>query len=130
MKKMSILIVEDEPSVLDAISIILRDTGYSTTCAATGLAGIGQASRANFDLAIIDLRLPDISGLKVLECLLQCHPGLMAIIISAYDLPEELGGGLGIGVTRTLVKPFLPPALLDAVQGSLSAQRSRESKAR
>jgi CheY-like chemotaxis protein len=129
MKKISILIVEDEPSVLDAISMILRDRGYSTTCATTGLAGIGQGSRLTFDLAIIDLRLPDISGLKVLECLLRRHPGLMAIIISAYELPEELGG-FCMAVTGTLAKPFLPPALLDAVQGALSAQHWRESGAR
>jgi DNA-binding NtrC family response regulator len=122
MRKSAILIVEDEPSVLDALSVILKDGGYRTSCACTGLAGIKEASRLRFDLAIIDVRLPDISGLKVLECLLQTSPDLAAIIISAYDIPELVEEAARRAVIGTLAKPFLRSALLDVVHAGLSGR--------
>jgi CheY-like chemotaxis protein len=121
MKISRILIIEDEPSVLDAMSMILKDSGFRTRCAATGLAAMKEATRLNFDLAIIDLRLPDLSGLTVLESLLQHHPNLKAVLISAYELPEARNGAPR-GVVGMLAKPFQPSALVDLVQGALAVR--------
>jgi CheY-like chemotaxis protein len=115
VKNARILIVEDEPSVLDAVSIILKDRGYMTRCAATGQAALREAARLKFDVAIIDLQLPDVPGLRVLESLRDLQPELSAILISAYELPSP-EGPMPSGAAGSLAKPFLPATLADLVQ--------------
>src|SRR5689334_13019660 len=115
---MEVLIIDDEPSITDALQIILSDNGHAVAIAATGRDGLNQASRKRFDVTITDLRLPDMSGLDLLSLLRSQEPSCSIIVITAHGTPENAAESLKRGAYHFLRKPFQPAdilVLIDAV---------------
>jgi two-component system response regulator HydG len=129
MKKARILVIDDEPSVVDALKIILNDNGYEAVVAVTASAAIELARRHEFDVAIVDLRLPDLSGLAVLAQIAEICPDIDGILITAYDSPDVRSDAAASGFVTVLAKPFSPRTLLDLLGGILS-QRLAKPRAR
>jgi len=125
MKKVRILVVDDEPSVVDALKIILNDNGFDTVGAANPRYAIELAARHKVDAAIIDLRLPEMSGLVALAAVRERCPDVVAVLITAHDTPQMRADAIASGFSAVLPKPFSPSALLDVVRGALSLRRSR-----
>ena len=100
MEKTEILVIDDERSVADALKVILESEGFSVTLAATGREGVERARRGMFRLAITDLRLPDMSGLEVLQTLQAEHSGLCVILITSYGTPDILAEAVRRGAAR------------------------------
>lgn len=121
-KKNAVLIIDDEPSVADALKVILTDNGYETVVALTGHDGLEQAGSRQFDLAITDLQLPDISGLEVLALMRDMNPNQPVIIITAHSSPEIIKKAADGGAIRVLSKPFLPSDILKLMLEVLSNQ--------
>ena len=105
MEKTEILVIDDERSVADALQMILESEGFGVTLAATGREGVERARQGKFRLAITDLRLPDMSGLEVLQTLQAEHSGLCVILITSYGTPEILAAARGCGAAGTLDNP-------------------------
>jgi DNA-binding NtrC family response regulator len=107
-----LLIVDDEPKLLDLLSRYLGRLGYQVeTCgdAQDALARF-QAGPDRFSMAITDLSLPSLNGEELIERMRQLRPGLPAIITSGYPyVPRAAGVGF-------LQKPFLPQMLVEAVE--------------
>ncbi len=99
----SILIVEDEPQVLELLALCLREAGYRTVTAANGLDAIGRLESAHFDLAVIDYRLPDLLGTAVAFEAVKLRPAIRILFITAY---MEFADSPLRGQWRVLVKPF------------------------
>jgi DNA-binding response OmpR family regulator len=119
MKKVRVLIIEDERSVADALKLIIEDEGCDVTVACCGLAGLEQHARQEFDLAITDVNLPDVSGLEVLRRLRESSPQRCVIVITAHYTPEIVSAAKERGAFAVLAKPFLPSDILSLVrQGS------------
>jgi len=110
-----LLIVDDEPKLLDLLSRYLGRLGYQVeTCgdAEDALARF-QAGPESISMAITDLSLPSMSGEELIERMRQLRPGLPAIITSGYPyVPRAPGIGF-------LQKPFLPQMLAEAIEKSL-----------
>jgi DNA-binding response OmpR family regulator len=126
MKKARVLVIDDEPSVADALKTILRDSSYDAVTAATGREGIELVRRQRFDLAIIDLKLPDISGFAALT---EISGGLscpVAVLITACDAREIRDAATAAGFAAVLAKPFSPSILLDVLQAALFEARGRK----
>jgi DNA-binding response OmpR family regulator len=119
MKKARVLVIDDEPSVADALKTILTDSSYDTVTAATGREGVELIRRQRFDLAIIDLKLPDISGFAALSEI-SAVASAVAVLITAYDTHQLRDAAAAAGFAAVLPKPFSPSTLLDAVQAALS----------
>jgi len=119
VKKARVLVIDDEPSVTDALRTILSDTGYEAVTAETAREGVELVRRQCFDLAIIDLKLPDISGLDVLAEMSAIRPGLAALLITAHDTDEIREAAASAGFASVLQKPFSPSRMLDLVQAAL-----------
>ena len=119
MKKGRILVIDDEPSVVDAIMTILSDTGYETIGALSGQEGLERLGRKRFDVAIIDLKLPDMSGLVALSVILDKNPGIVAVLITAHETAELRAEAMAAGFAAVLPKPFSPSALLDVIRDVL-----------
>jgi CheY-like chemotaxis protein len=127
MKKIRILVIDDEPSVVDALKIILSDKGHDTAVAGSGRDALELVRRHQFDIAIVDLKLPDISGLAVLPRIAEKCPDVDGILVTAYDSAEVRANAATSGFAAVLAKPFSPRDLLDALSGILSRRRARSS---
>jgi len=119
MGKTEILIIDDEQSVADALKVILESEGFSVTLAATGREGVERARQGKFRLAITDLRLPDMSGLEVLQTLRAENSGLCVILITSYGTPAIVAEALGCGAEGTLDKPFAPSEIIRLITSVL-----------
>lgn len=123
-QKERVLVIDDEPSVADALKVILSDSGYQVAVAMSGGEALEKLGKRRFDLVITDVRLPDISGLDVLRHLRRSHPGVLAIIITAHHTPELAAESLSLGAVAVLPKPFSPSDLLTVIKTAFSGLQS------
>ena len=119
-QKETVLVIDDELSVADALKVILSDSGYQVAVAMSGAEALEKLGKRRFDLVITDVRLPDISGLDVLRHLRRSHPGVLAIIITAHHTPELAAESLSLGAVAVLLKPFSPSDLLTVIKIAFS----------
>ncbi len=117
-----ILVIDDEPTVADALEIILSDEGYDVVVAATGRDGLEQVSAGRFDVTITDLRLPDMTGHDVLGRILEDDPASAVIIITAHSSPEVVEESIKLGAVEVLPKPFFPNDVVRLI-ASITARR-------
>lgn len=115
-KRDSILIIDDEPSVADALRLILEDQGHRVLVATAGRAGLDLSRREPVGVVITDLRLPDISGFEVLAALRAESPHVRAILITSHGTPESFAEALSLGAVACLSKPFAPADIVRLVE--------------
>lgn len=103
---MKILMIEDEPDLLRDLSRGLALKGYAVDCAQDGIQGYQMASDNLYDVIILDLNLPKMSGLEVLSKLKSENPYLKVLILSANHHLETKLSGFELGASDYLTKPF------------------------
>ncbi|HJQ70436.1 MAG TPA: response regulator [Blastocatellia bacterium] len=123
----SILLIDDEPSVCDALGIVLFDHGYKVEVAQNGREGIEAAGREEFSLVITDLRLPDMSGLDVLRQIKIKNHACPVIVITAHGTPDLIVELKRIGALEVLAKPFSPAEILSLIKTALERVASCET---
>jgi two-component system KDP operon response regulator KdpE len=101
-----VLIVDDEPHLLRALSMNLSGRGYRVTSATTGTAALELAAAQQPDLLVLDLGLPDIDGLEVIRRLRQGTADMPIIVLSARSASQEKVSALDLGATDYVTKPF------------------------
>jgi heavy metal response regulator len=116
---MRILLIEDEKRIADFVARGLEEVGYSVDTAANGQAGVSRLSDAVYDLIILDLMLPDMDGLGVLEKIRNREANQPVLILSARTSLEDRVKGLDLGADDYLVKPFAFVELLARVRALL-----------
>ena len=124
---MRILVIEDEPRILDFVSRGLEAEGFSVLGARDGQEGLRIAEAVGCDLVILDLLLPRLDGLSVLRTLETKQPGLPVVIVSARaDLTTKLNG-FGLGARDYLTKPFSFDELLARIRVQLRRPVERDN---
>ncbi|MEA2422616.1 MAG: two-component system, OmpR family, copper resistance phosphate regulon response regulator CusR [Thermoleophilaceae bacterium] len=103
---MKILVVEDESAIADFVQRGLEAEGYSVACAGDGNDGERQALAGDVDLVVLDLMLPGMDGLSVLDSIRHSKPGLPVIVLTARDTVEDKVAGLDGGAVDYVTKPF------------------------
>lgn len=116
---MRILIVEDEPLLLEQLNTSLSNQGYAVDCASDGEEGLYQGTEYPYDLAIIDLGLPKIDGIEVIKRLRKAKKNFPILILTARDQWQEKVIGLDSGADDYLTKPFEMDELLARVKALL-----------
>jgi len=120
-----VLVIEDEPSVADALRVILEDKGFAVVVAASGRDGIEQALRAPFSVTVTDLRLPDIDGLEVIDAFREGGLGGAAILITSHGTPDVFELARGLGAVGVIAKPFPPSEILQLIAAALESSCGR-----
>lgn len=115
----SILLVEDEPGIVDFLKRGLQAEGFLVKAALDGVEGERCALRESFDIVVLDLMLPGVSGLEVLAKLRDSKPQLPVIVLTARGEIEDRVAGLDAGAVDYLVKPFSLAELLARVRAQL-----------
>jgi len=116
---MRILVVEDEKRIADFLCRGLQGAGYAVDAAANGASGIEHIHSADYDLVVLDLMLPDMDGLQVLEKIRNRKVGPPVLILSARGGLDDRVKGLEQGADDYLVKPFAFVELLARVRALL-----------
>ncbi len=125
---MRILVVEDEARILAFLTRGLEAEGYTVVAADNGRDGLALAAAGEWDLVVLDLLLPGLSGLQVLRDLHRARPRLPVLILSARsDLQTKLRG-FELGATDYVAKPFALDELLARVRVQLRAVRPIEDE--
>lgn len=119
MQRARILIVDDEPGIRLALEEALVRDGYSVVTVASGEAALEQMARQGFDLALIDLKLPDVSGMEVLAALGAQWPDTLAIVLTAYASLETAVEALRRGAHDYLLKPCSAVEIRESVRSGL-----------
>lgn len=102
----TVLVVDDEPVLAEMVSMALRYEGWNITTAGDGLSAIAAARRQRPDVVVLDVMLPDMSGLDVLHKLRSENPGLPVLLLTAKDAVEDRIAGLTAGGDDYVTKPF------------------------
>jgi heavy metal response regulator len=116
---MRILVVEDEKRIADFLSRGMQGAGYAVDIAPTGASALDCIHSADYDLVILDLMLPDMDGLQVLEKVRNRKLGPPVLILSARGALDDRVKGLEQGADDYLVKPFAFVELLARVRALL-----------
>lgn len=105
-EKYKILLVDDEPVIRETLCSILKDDGYAVYTADTGAKAISLAKEGDFDVAIIDLKLPDSDGTHVLHNIKKSNPTICSILITAYPTTESAIRAIQEEAYEYITKPF------------------------
>ncbi len=116
--KAKILIVEDEPAIADTIQYALETEGFATICSASGLDVLSLLSRENIRLIVLDIGLPDISGLELCKRIRKSHD-IPIIFLTARTEEIDRVVGLEIGADDYVTKPFSPREMTARVKAVL-----------
>jgi DNA-binding NtrC family response regulator len=101
-----ILIIEDEHAVASALGAVCKRLGHDARLCSSAQRGLDELARGDFALAILDIGLPDLSGLAVLKQMRQRAPGLPALIITAHGNLDNAVAAKKLGAVGYLVKPL------------------------
>ncbi|MCV7286316.1 response regulator transcription factor [Mycolicibacterium wolinskyi] len=101
-----VLVVDDEPGLAELVSMALRYEGWQVSTAGDGASAIRQAQQSPPDVVVLDVMLPDMSGLDVLRKLREAQPGLPLLLLTAKESLEDRIAGLTAGGDDYVTKPF------------------------
>ena len=124
--KPRILIIDDEKNIRDVFSLLLEDHGYEVGTAEAGEAGVEEARLLEPDVILLDMNLPDLSGLDVLARLRADHPGTGIIIVTAYGTIRSAVEATKLGAYAYLEKPVDNEEMLLAVARILEVKTLRK----
>ncbi len=115
-----ILVIDDDTSICECLSMYLSEEGYDTETANSGRQGLGTFLRNRADLVILDVRLPDIDGFEVLKEIRSASKDVPVIMISAFHDPASVTKALKGGAFAYIPKPVnivaMEQAILDALK--------------
>jgi DNA-binding response OmpR family regulator len=114
----TIVVVEDEPPIADAVATRLRSEGFEVTIAADGPTGVALCDRVRPDLVVLDLMLPGLDGLDVCRAIQRDRP-VPVLMLTARDSETDLVVGLEVGADDYLTKPFSSRELVARVHALL-----------
>lgn len=123
----TILLVEDEPNVLEVNQIILAELGYRTINASNGKQALEIYARHKAEIALVltDMVMPEMDGLALIEALKAENPDVNVVIITGYPLQAEAGKALSQGRVRWLQKPVTITQMAQAVSQALAEAKTR-----
>jgi DNA-binding NtrC family response regulator len=118
-----LLIVDDETIVREAMRDWLKDSGYEVEVAETAEEALDKIRKQEFDVMILDIRLPGESGMSILTKARTLQPRLKTIIFTAYPSKETMAEAKKLGVVEYLVKPVVLNELDNLISSAIEATR-------
>lgn len=119
----AILIIDDEAGMRDMISRLFTDSGCQTATAPDGAAGLAAAKQDDYDLVILDMSLPKMSGLDVLNGIKENKPEIPVIMVTAYGSTQTAIEAMRLGAYDFIIKPFDLDELLMIAERALQQRR-------
>jgi len=112
----SVLVVDDEPAVLESSSLLLQEYGYSVTSSSDAEDAIRRFQANSIDVVVTDIVMPSVSGIELLRQIHDISPATPVILMTAYADMEKVLGALKIGAFDFIIKPFTAELLVHSVE--------------
>lgn len=125
MEKQRILIVEDEEKIARVLELEMTYEGYETGKAFDGSTGLQMFQKGTWDLVLLDIMLPGISGIEVLRRIRAANSATPVILLTAKDSVEDKVSGLDLGANDYVTKPFQIEELLARIRVALRSNRTQ-----
>jgi len=126
MGKANILIVDDDENIRRTLRLILESEGYDVDEAASGKEAVEKSKKKIYNLALLDIVLPDMQGTQLLKELGETTPKMVKIMITGYPNLENAVESLNYGADAYLIKPVNFEKLISVVEKKLEKQRMEE----
>jgi DNA-binding NtrC family response regulator len=120
----TVIIVDDDAAVRDMLSSILEDEGYSVETVNNGKQAIKACEKVAYDVALVDIALPDIKGTELLHKLRQLQPKMVNIIVTGNPSYENAVKALYEKADGFITKPFDPQELLETIRKLTDEKRN------
>jgi len=127
LNKKKILIVDDNVHILKTLADVLQARGYITATAKKGSTALEMASELKPHVALIDLKLKDMSGLKVMEALGELSPGTVCIILTGHASQTSAIDAINLGAYGYLLKPYDMDQLLITIQQAIEKKETEKA---
>ena len=121
-KHARILVVDDDESIRNAVKAILEDEGYIVDLAATGMEAIKRTEETAYNVALLDIRLPDMEGVELLKLMKDAVPRTRKIMVTGYPSMQNAVAALNKNADVYLIKPVDLEKLLNTVKEQLWLQ--------
>jgi DNA-binding NtrC family response regulator len=122
VKPLDILVIDDEMVIGDACRLVLSESGHSVTHCLTGEEGLREIQHSPYDLILLDMKLPDIDGTRVLEFIREKKVPTQVIVMTGYSTLSNAVEAMKLGAADYLSKPFSEDELLQVIR-QLFAER-------
>ncbi len=119
----AILVVDDEPNLRMTLAYILQDEGHTVTTAASAQEALQYLQAGAYDLAFLDIKMPEVSGLTLLSEIRVLYPDMPILILTAHATLDSAVEALRNSANDYLFKPIDPPQILDRVSQILQEQQ-------
>ena len=116
MKPLSVLVIDDESVICDACELVLSEKGHAVAMSNTGMDGLNAIRQGTYDIVLLEMKLPDIDGMKILKTVQQEKPGLRIIVMTGYSSISNAVDAIKQGADNYLAKPFTEDELIEAVE--------------
>jgi DNA-binding response OmpR family regulator len=120
-----ILVVDDDPGMLDTLMDVLSATGYETSVAASGNAALEMAQAGRFDLVLMDVQMPGLNGVQVLHALRVLDPTIVVIMMTAYTGDELVAESQRTTGFSVLSKPLDLDQVLPLVKSIVTSRAGK-----
>jgi DNA-binding NtrC family response regulator len=126
-KRASILLVDDDPDICKTLSLILEGEGYSVDVANSGVEAIEKSKEKVYNVALLDIVLPDMAGTELLKKLHETTPKMIKIMVTGYPNLQNAVEALNYNADAYLIKPLNYEKLLKVIEEKLEKQREEET---
>jgi DNA-binding NtrC family response regulator len=126
METATILVIDDEKTICEGCRLVLEDQGLAVTYRTTGQSGLNELESRHFDVLLLDLKLPDMDGMKILSSVRQSHAAMPIIIMTGYATVQNAVAAMKQGAFDYLAKPFADDQLTLSVTKAIENKRLRE----
>ena len=125
MKPLSILVIDDESVICDACRLVLAEKGHRVDHCLTGNAGLQAIEGGQYDLILLDVKLPDVDGMEILKSVKEKGSGPVVIVMTGYSTMSNALQAMKLGAADYLAKPFTDDELVEAVEKLFAYEDSR-----
>ena len=126
-ERASILLVDDDPDICKTLSLILKGEGYSIDVANSGAEAIEKSKEKVYNVALLDIVLPDMTGTELLKKLHETTPKMIKIMVTGYPNLQNAVEALNYNADAYLIKPVNYEKLLKVIEEKLEKQREEET---
>lgn len=117
-----ILVIDDDENIRKVLKTILEDEGYAVDTAETAKEGIEKSENSFYNIALIDVRLPDMEGIELLSKLRDTKPKMRKLIVTGYPTLQNAIAAVNKGADAYVVKPFEVDKILETIREQLKKQ--------
>ncbi len=125
---LNVLVVDDDPDMRRQCRIVLESEGMTVETAENGLAALEKVGLQSYDLALVDLMMPEVGGMELLARLQHTRPGLGIVIMTAHPSSQTAVEAMQCGALDYIGKPIKPDELLATVARALEASQRRDQE--